>query len=51
MRGEHSVVSRLMCPRRHELVVIADDFRPKTTDVPFEAGSVDVTLDARDFRP
>ena len=38
-------------PRNVQLVVIADDFRPKTTDVPFEAGSVDVTLDARDFRP
>ena len=38
-------------PRSVQLIVIADDFRPKTTDVPFEAGSVDVTLDARDFRP
>ena len=38
-------------PRDVQVVVIADDFRPKSTAVPFEAGSVDITLDARDFRP
>ena len=38
-------------PRNVQLVVIADEFRPKRTDVPFEAGSIDVTLDSRDFRP
>jgi len=38
-------------PRSVQLLVLADQFRPKTTAVPFEAGSVDVTLDARDFRP
>ena len=38
-------------PARVQLVVMADDFRPKRQDVPFEAGSVEVRLDARDFRP
>ncbi|RPI59929.1 MAG: carboxypeptidase regulatory-like domain-containing protein [Lysobacterales bacterium] len=38
-------------PARVQLLVMADDFRPKTQTVPFEAGSVEVTLDARDFRP
>jgi hypothetical protein len=38
-------------PRSVQLVVIADDFRPKTSSVPYDAGSVDVTLDPRDFRP
>jgi hypothetical protein len=38
-------------PRDVRLVVIADEFRPKSATVPFEAGSVEVRLDARDFRP
>jgi hypothetical protein len=38
-------------PARVELLVIADDFRPRRQSVPFEAGSVEVKLDARDFRP
>ena len=38
-------------PRNVQLLVVADDFRPKTTAVPYDAGSVEVTLDARDFRP
>jgi hypothetical protein len=38
-------------PRNVQLVVMADDFRPKTTAVPFKAGSIDVTLDARELRP
>jgi hypothetical protein len=38
-------------PRSVQLLVVADDFRPKTTAVPYDAGSVEVTLDARDFRP
>jgi hypothetical protein len=38
-------------PRSVQLVVIADDFRPKTSSVPYDAGSIDVTLDSRDFRP
>jgi hypothetical protein len=38
-------------PRNVQLVVMADEYRPKATAVPFEAGSVEVTLDARDFRP
>jgi hypothetical protein len=38
-------------PRSVQLLVVADDFRPKTTAVAYDAGSVEVTLDARDFRP
>jgi hypothetical protein len=38
-------------PRHVQLLVMADDFRPKTQSVPFENTSIDVTLDARDFRP
>jgi hypothetical protein len=38
-------------PRSVSLLVTADDFRPKRTSVAFEAGTVDVTLDPRDFRP
>jgi hypothetical protein len=38
-------------PARVELLVIADDFRPRRQSVPFEASSVEVKLDARDFRP
>src|SRR5262245_8772575 len=38
-------------PRSVQLLVVADDFRPKTTAVAYDAGSVEVILDARDFRP
>jgi hypothetical protein len=38
-------------PRSVQLLVIADDFRPKTSAVPYDAASVEVTLDSRDFRP
>jgi hypothetical protein len=38
-------------PRSVQLLVVADDFRPKTTAVPYDEGTVEVTLDARDFRP
>ena len=38
-------------PRNVQLLVMADEFRPKRAAVPFEAGSVEVTLDARGFRP
>ncbi|HUQ51371.1 MAG TPA: carboxypeptidase-like regulatory domain-containing protein [Gammaproteobacteria bacterium] len=44
-----------VCDRRPpasvQLVVVADGFRPKTQAVPFETASIEVTLDARDFRP
>jgi len=36
---------------RVQLLVMADEFRPKRAALPFDAGSVEVTLDARDFRP
>ena len=38
-------------PRSVQLLVVADDFRPRTTAVPYDEGTVEVTLDARDFRP
>jgi hypothetical protein len=38
-------------PRTVQLLVIAEDFRPKQTSVPYDEGSVEVTLDARDFKP
>jgi Carboxypeptidase regulatory-like domain len=38
-------------PRDVQVLVMADEFRPKRTAVPFEAGSVELTLDAREFRP
>ena len=38
-------------PRNVRLVVMADDFRPKTTTVPYESSSIEIRLDARDFRP
>jgi hypothetical protein len=38
-------------PANVQLLVMADDFRPKRQTVPFEAGAVEVRLDARDFRP
>jgi hypothetical protein len=53
--GRFVLAAEPVCDRRvptHvQLVVIADDFRPKRQSVPFDAGSIDVTLDARDFRP
>jgi hypothetical protein len=36
-------------PRDVSLVVMADDFRPKRSVVPFAAGTVEVTLDRRGF--
>jgi hypothetical protein len=38
-------------PRSVQLLVMADDFRPKTTAVSYDAATIEVTLDARDFRP
>lgn len=38
-------------PRDVSLVVMADDFRPKRQSVPFDAATVEVLLDPRDFRP
>jgi len=38
-------------PRNVQLVVMADDFRPKQTLVPYDAGSIDIALEPRDFRP
>ena len=45
------VVCDRRAPARVEVVVVAEEFRPKRQTVPFEAGTVEVTLDPRDFRP
>jgi hypothetical protein len=50
LEAEESVCDRRP-PRSVQLLVIADDFRPKTSSVAYDAGSVEVTLDSRDFRP
>jgi hypothetical protein len=38
-------------PRSVQVLVMADDFRPKRQAVPFETGSLEVTLAPREFRP
>jgi hypothetical protein len=44
-----------ICDRRPpasvSVLVMADEFRPKRQAVPFDASTVEITLDARDFRP
>jgi hypothetical protein len=50
LAADEAVCDRRL-PRSVQLVVIADDFRPKTSALAYDAGSVDVTLDSRDFRP
>lgn len=54
--GRFSVAAaEAVCDRRPpasvRVVVVADDFRPKSQSVPFDAESIEVTLDPRDFRP
>lgn len=48
--AEEAVCDRRL-PRNVQLLVLADDFRPKTMVVPFEEDTFDVTLESRDFRP
>jgi hypothetical protein len=50
LQAEKRVCDR-RTPRSVQLLVVADDFRPKNTAVAYDAGSVEVILDARDFRP
>jgi hypothetical protein len=50
LMADEAVCDRRL-PRTVQLIVIADDFRPKHTTLPYDEGSVEVTLDARDFRP
>jgi hypothetical protein len=38
-------------PRNVQLLVMADEFRPKRAALPFEEESVDIRLEPRDFRP
>lgn len=44
-----------VCDRRPpasvQVLVMADDFRPKRQAIPYEAGEIELTLDAREFRP
>ena len=49
--AEAEAVCDRRAPRDVQLVVMADDFRPKRQAVPFVTDSLDITLDARDFRP
>jgi len=50
LAADESVCDR-RTPANVQLLVVAEDFRPKTTAVPYDEGSVEVTLDPRDFRP
>jgi len=50
LAADESVCDR-RTPPNVQLLVVAEDFRPKTTAVAYDAGSVEVTLDPRDFRP
>jgi len=38
-------------PENVTVLVVADNYRPKRQTVPFDQGSLEVALDARDFRP
>jgi hypothetical protein len=48
LMADEAVCDRRL-PRNVQLLVMADDFRPKNTTVPYHEGSVEVTLDTRDF--
>ena len=50
LAADESVCDR-RTPPNVQLLVVAEDFRPKTTAVAYDEGSVEVTLDPRDFRP
>ena len=38
-------------PDRVNLLIMADNFRPKRQSLPFDQRTLDVLMDARDFRP
>jgi hypothetical protein len=38
-------------PRNVQLVVMADDYRPRSAVVPFDETTIEITLESRDFRP
>ncbi len=50
LRADEAVCDRLP-PEYVSVLVVADDFRPKRQSVPYESEPLEVTLDARDFRP
>ena len=49
--AEEEAICDRRAPRNVQLLVMADEFRPKTSVVPFDASEVEVTLESRDFRP
>ena len=38
-------------PRNVQLIVMADEFRPRRSSVPFDESTIEVTLEPRDFAP
>lgn len=38
-------------PRTVDLIVVADDFRPRRSSIPFDESRIEVTLEPRDFAP
>ena len=38
-------------PRNVQVIVMADDFRPKRSSVPFDESSLEIALEPRDFAP
>jgi hypothetical protein len=48
LMADEAVCNRRL-PRNVQLLVIADDFRPKNMTVPYDEGSVEVILDPRAF--
>jgi hypothetical protein len=50
VRAEEAICDRRP-PANVDVLVVAEGFRPKRQSLPFDAESVEVKLDARDFRP
>lgn len=38
-------------PRTVDLIVMADDFRPRRSSIPFDESTVEITLESRTFSP
>jgi len=38
-------------PRTVQLIVMADEFRPRRSSLPFDESSIEITLEPRDFAP
>ena len=50
LRADEAVCDRPP-PEYVSVLIVADDFRPKRQSVPYDSEPLEVTLDARDFRP